>query len=66
MAAFNKLSTEGFELSDGGVIEHPDPDGTMRRRDVHGNCEEVRSIEDVGWQEWAEVFSKLKADFPQE
>ena len=66
MATANKLSSEGFELSDGGVIEHPDSDGTIRRRDVYGNCEEVRNIDDDDWHEWAEVFSKSKEDFPQE
>jgi hypothetical protein len=48
------------------VIEHPDPDGTIRRRDVHGNCEEVRDIDDADWQDWADLFSKSKEDFSQE
>ena len=61
-----EMSDEGCELSDGGVIEHPDPDGTIRRRDVNGNCEEVREVGDEGWDEWGDLFDKTEADFPDE
>lgn len=48
------------ELSDGGCLEFPDDDGAIRRRDVHGNCEEVRRPGVSGWQEWADMFPDYK------
>ncbi len=48
-----KLSDQGIELSEGGVIEYPDDNGTIRRRDVHGNVEEVRRPGEDGFNPWA-------------
>lgn len=54
-----------IELSDGGCIEVPDDNGDIRRRDSHGNCEEIRSIGDDDWQEWADLFQLNEKDFEE-
>lgn len=54
------LKYEDIELSDGGCIEHPHEDGTIRRRGVHGKVEEIRqpghSDYDRYYDAWARYF----------
>jgi hypothetical protein len=38
------------------VIEYPDEDGTIRRKDKDGNVDEVREPGQEGWEEWVGLF----------
>ncbi len=58
------MKMRDMELPDGGVIEMPDSDnGTIRRRDIHGNVEEIRCIEDNDWQEWGSLFHVTRKNY---
>lgn len=59
---------EGHELSDGGIIE-VEENGTIRRRDVHGNTEDVVRLgesPDKEWQALADFLDLTPADFDVE
>lgn len=48
---------EDIELSDGGVIEAPDSEGAIRRRDIHGNLEDVKRPEDADYKNLSQYFA---------
>ena len=50
------LMETGYELGDGGVIEYPDSEGTIRRLDQFGNLEEVRETTNPNYWEWKSLF----------
>lgn len=52
----SQFSDVGFELGDGGYIAFPDTDGTIRRRDSNGNCEDVRNPGDDDYNDWRDLF----------
>lgn len=58
--------SDEIELSDGGCIEPPEENGDIRRRDVHGNMMDVRSVGDEGWDEWADLFGVSESDYPKD
>lgn len=59
-------SNDGIELDDGGVIEYPDANGHIRRRDVHGNTMDIREPGDSDWQDWADLFEVTQADYEED
>ncbi len=52
----NGLSSDGYELACGGVIEFPDNDRVIRRLNQNNTCEETRRPGDEGYDEWDRLF----------
>jgi len=54
----SSYTPDAHELDDGGCIYCPDEDGTIRRVDCNGNCEEVRLPAHTNYEEWLTLFKK--------
>ncbi len=48
------------ELGDGGCLEYETEDGTLRRRDQHGNTEDVRRPGDEGYDNLLALFQEKR------
>ena len=56
MIPVNELTDDGIPFDDGSTLEWPDCDGTIRRLDPSGGCEEERRPGDEGYDEWRDLF----------
>jgi hypothetical protein len=56
MMSLNELTDDGIPFDDGSTLEWPDCDGTIRRLDPSGGCDEERRPGDEGYDEWRDLF----------
>jgi hypothetical protein len=54
---------KNLEMSDGGVIEAPNENGTIRRRDQHGDLVDFRSPGDEGYMDLFKLFPVIDLNY---